>query len=239
MKNPAWARDELVLALDLYFSLRPGEIHARNPKIIELSDLLNGLPIHDVRPDEAKFRNPNGVGLKLSNFKAIDPNYSGKGLTRTSKLDRVIFQEFTGDRERLSLQAQRIREVVQDETIRTALEKVDNSGGDDFEVKEGKVIFKLHKIRERNRTLVEKKKRQIFNQLGSLSCEVCEFNFESVYGEIGKGFIECHHRVPLADLTSETLTTLDDLAVVCANCHRMLHYSGDLSIESLRSALDT
>ena len=72
MRNPKWHRDEIILALDLYFRLDPGQISARNPAIIELSKVLNKLPIHEERPDSVKFRNPNGVGLKLSNFLAID-----------------------------------------------------------------------------------------------------------------------------------------------------------------------
>lgn len=78
MRNPKWHRDEIVLALELYFRLKPGQIHGRNPDVIQLSEVLNKLPIHDKRPDENKFRNPNGVGLKLCNFLAIDPEYEAR-----------------------------------------------------------------------------------------------------------------------------------------------------------------
>ncbi|WP_181566710.1 hypothetical protein [Aequorivita sp. CIP111184] len=70
MHNPKWHR-EIILALNLYFKLEPGQIQARNPAIIELSEVLNKLPIHEGRPNSVKFRNPNGVGLKLSNFLTI------------------------------------------------------------------------------------------------------------------------------------------------------------------------
>lgn len=43
MRNPKWIRDEVVLALDLYFQLEPGQIHSKNPLIIKLSELLNEL----------------------------------------------------------------------------------------------------------------------------------------------------------------------------------------------------
>lgn len=88
MKNPKWHRDEIILALELYFELRPGEIHARNPRIIALSEILNKLPIYTNRPDAVRFRNPNGVALKLSNFLAIDPAYHGSGMASYSKLDK-------------------------------------------------------------------------------------------------------------------------------------------------------
>ena len=43
--------------------------------MIELSHGLNALTLHPERPDAARFRNPNGVALKLANFAALDPNY--------------------------------------------------------------------------------------------------------------------------------------------------------------------
>jgi len=41
MRNPKWHRDKVILALDLYFRLEAGQVHASNPEIIELSALLN------------------------------------------------------------------------------------------------------------------------------------------------------------------------------------------------------
>lgn len=71
MRNPKWHRDEIILSLELYFRTEPGQIHARNPEIIQLSKTLNKLPIHSIRADAAKFWNPNGLSLKMSNFLAI------------------------------------------------------------------------------------------------------------------------------------------------------------------------
>ncbi len=114
MKNPKWHRQELILALDLYFILEPGQIHSRNPEIIQLSETLNRLDIYKDKPDAIKYRNPNGVGLKLSNFLAIDPNYPGKGMERYSKLDKEIFFEFQNDRSRLKKEASKIlQEIIQ------------------------------------------------------------------------------------------------------------------------------
>jgi len=47
------------------------------------------------------------------------------------------------------------------------------------------------------------------------------YSFQS--GEIGLGFIEAHHVFPISQLTEETDTKIEDLALVCSNCHRMLH----------------
>ncbi|BCD98107.1 HNH endonuclease [Marinagarivorans cellulosilyticus] len=55
-------------------------------------------------------------------------------------------------------------------------------------------------------------------------CSVCSFNFESVYGSIGKEFIHVHHVVPLSEIKNEyELDPLRDLVPVCPNCHAMIH----------------
>jgi 5-methylcytosine-specific restriction protein A len=61
--------------------------------VIELSELLKALPIHAHRPDAEKFRNPNGVSMKLSNFLRFDPSYQGKGLPRGNRLEREVWDE--------------------------------------------------------------------------------------------------------------------------------------------------
>jgi predicted HNH restriction endonuclease len=54
-----------------------------------------------------------------------------------------------------------------------------------------------------------------------------------------KGCLACHHRTPLGELTCATFTTLDDLAIVCANCHRILHRpeARGMKVEELRERL--
>lgn len=55
-------------------------------------------------------------------------------------------------------------------------------------------------------------------------CQVCGFDFEKAYGELGKGYIEVHHTKPLYSLAEEMIINPEtDLVCVCANCHRMLH----------------
>lgn len=222
MRNPKWHRDEIILALDLYFRLESGKIHAGNPQVIELSKVINQLPIYDIKPDELKFRNPNGVSLKLSNFLAIDDSHDGKGMSSYSKLDAEIFNEFKEDKVCLSQIAKTIKITVNNPTLKIALSHIENDEEDDG-VKEGQVLYKLHKLRERNKKIVSKKKAESLKKLGKLECEICGFDFHVKYGELGYGFIECHHKVPLHALDSITETKLDDLALVCSNCHRMLH----------------
>ncbi|BAY61618.1 hypothetical protein NIES22_16850 [Calothrix brevissima NIES-22] len=57
-----------------------------------------------------------------------------------------------------------------------------------------------------------------------LYCCICNFNFEKVYGEIGKGFMQVHHLIPLSDIKQEyELDPIQDLCPVCPNCHAMIH----------------
>lgn len=71
-------------------------------------------------------------------------------------------------------------------------------------------------------------------------CMVCGFDFEKVYGEHGAGYIEVHHLRPVSSLQEQTKVDPNtDMAVVCSNCHRMIHRNKDkiLSIEELREIL--
>lgn len=63
---------------------------------------------------------------------------------------------------------------------------------------------------------------------GRLRCEVprCGFDFAERYGEVGKDFAHVHHLNQLAH-TGKVRTTLSDLAIVCANCHAMIHRGGE------------
>ncbi len=71
-------------------------------------------------------------------------------------------------------------------------------------------------------------------------CSVCGFDFTDKYGEIGKGFIHVHHKVPLYKISKEyKINYKDDLIPVCPNCHAMLHRNRKevLSIEALKGLI--
>lgn len=70
-------------------------------------------------------------------------------------------------------------------------------------------------------------------------CIVCEFDFEKVYGLIGKNFIHVHHIVPLSEIKQEyILNPIKDLVPVCPNCHSMIHrVKPALKIEQLKEII--
>jgi 5-methylcytosine-specific restriction protein A len=218
--NPDWSRDELILALDLYFRVPAARGSKTHPECIKLSQVLNALPIHRAQEHGETFRNANGVGMKLSNFLKYDPAYTGVGLTAGSHLEEEVWTTFSGDHAQLRKAAEAIvvgAKELSDEGI-----AVSDEEGDD-EAEEGRILTAIHKRRERQPALVKKKKNQVFTKAGALKCEVCGFDFAVRYGEIGQGFAECHHGRAVCDLKPGDKTKLSELHIVCANCHRMLH----------------
>jgi 5-methylcytosine-specific restriction endonuclease McrA len=91
------------------------------------------------------------------------------------------------------------------------------------EFPEGELYERLHRARERSSALVLLAKRVALQKHGKLQCHVCRFDFARAYGSLGTGFIEAHHTRPLSELTRKTKTRLEDLVLVCSNCHRMVH----------------
>jgi hypothetical protein len=104
---------------------------------------------------------------------------------------------------------------------------------------EGQRKLQVHFQRERNQVLVSWAKSCFKEMHGRLFCEVCGFDFSEQYGALGEDFIEAHHREPLSQSDDAVKTSVDDLAMVCANCHRMLHRQKLLlRVEDLKRILD-
>lgn len=71
-------------------------------------------------------------------------------------------------------------------------------------------------------------------------CAACGFDFVSVYGSLGAGFIHVHHVVPIGESGEEyEIDPKKDLRPICPNCHAMIHRTEPpLTVEQLRSCLD-
>jgi hypothetical protein len=116
------------------------------------------------------------------------------------------------------------------ELLETTVETVKESNTQ-REALEGEFYEKEAIFRSRNRVLIQAKKAN-----SHYCCEVCGFNFEETYGAIGHEYIVAHHLKPIASGPSRT--TLEDIALVCANCHAMIHKKHPpISIEDLRKAI--
>ncbi len=116
------------------------------------------------------------------------------------------------------------------------LEPVDSGESESFP--EGAEKRRLHTSRERNASVVRKAKERRSITDPMLRCEVCGFSFIERYGRRGEDFIEAHHKKPVASLKRGDRTKIEDIALICSNCHRMIH-RGDrtLSVEELRKLI--
>ena len=104
---------------------------------------------------------------------------------------------------------------------------------------EGNSVLAQHMRYERSSAFIQKIKKQALAENKMLNCQICGFSFFEKYGEIGEGFIEAHHKKPLSERDGKTKTKREDIALVCSNCHRMLH-RGDpaLGIEELKQEMN-
>lgn len=72
-----------------------------------------------------------------------------------------------------------------------------------------------------------KARRKCIDHFG-YDCQICGFNFEAEYGELGKDFIQVHHIKPMSQSDGEReVDPINDLIPVCPNCHALIHRKGD------------
>lgn len=103
---------------------------------------MNALPIHTVRPNEERFRNPNGVAMKLGNLGALDPSYPGAGLNAGGRRDAEVWQRYAEDTATSTQLAVSIRTGTT--TNGEAGFPLAPEEGED-EVIEGKLLFRRHR----------------------------------------------------------------------------------------------
>jgi 5-methylcytosine-specific restriction protein A len=227
----AWNRDELILATSLYVQLG-GTGSTRNHR--ELSDLLRAIPIEQHLTENPRFRSAGSVKNKLGNIASLDPMNPSRGRERAGTTDGEVLAQYRDRPEQLHALAATIIAAIRS-SHPGDLSEVEPEVS---ESEEGELVTRLHRGRERDPTIVAKKKAHVMKVEGALRCEACGFDFGIVYGGRGEGFIECHHRLPLSELVGRRVTRVADLALVCANCHRMIHRRRPwLTVEELRGLL--
>ena len=116
----------------------------------------------------------------------------------------------------------------------TAAQRFVADGEEAHSALEGAMSQRLVWHRRRERELREKK----LEGAVTLACEVCGFDFEDAYGELGQGVAEVHHDKPLSTYGKERRTELADLRILCSNCHTIIHRRREpFSIDDVRAAL--
>ncbi|RRQ79552.1 HNH endonuclease [Streptomyces griseofuscus] len=224
MRTPAWTEDELVLAGALVVKNGWRELRTGDPEVHELSELLRSLPIHSAEALALPgFRSPDSVSRKTTDFATNHPQYGGAA-TRCGKPTRLMIDALISREAEMLQAAQAIEEGIGSgelHSIPPQTEEVDETGAIAIE---GRLLVRRALARERDPKLRKLKIEQMRRRGRPLSCEVCDFNFAHAYGELGEGYIEVHHVTPL-HVSGPRETKLDDLACLCANCHRMCHRS--------------
>ena len=89
---------------------------------------------------------------------------------------------------------------------------------------EGRFLTRTHVYRERDRTFA-KHVRAHYAALadGAVQCHACGTMPTDTYGPAGDSCLELHHKTPIAQLQPDSVTAVDDMALVCSNCHRVIH----------------
>ncbi|GGY17115.1 HNH endonuclease [Streptomyces djakartensis] len=224
MRIPTWTEDELVLAGALVVRNGWRELRTTDRAVHELSELLRSLPLH--RPEARalpSFRSPDSVSRKTTDFMTNHSSYSGKK-TRCGKPTLFMIEAFT-TREAEMLQAARaIEEGIASGDLHAIPPQPDEVDEEGVTAIEGRLLVRRALARERDPKLRSLKIEQVRRRGSTLQCEVCEFDFARIFGDLGEGYIEVHHLTPL-HASGPRETSLDDLACLCANCHRMCHRS--------------
>jgi 5-methylcytosine-specific restriction enzyme A len=211
--NPKWTRDEVILALELYFECGGKVPSGNDPRVMALSDLLRRFPFHAESIKRESFRNPDGVSFKLQNLAQVA---TGRGLGNVAAADREVWAEFGSRLEELKRIASLIRLGVSSEQL------TEEPWEEEQEFPEGRIVTAMHTRRERQRGLRDKLLASR-RKLGPLACEICHRPSPISEPSVTDAVFEAHHIVPLAIGQGQRNTRISDLALLCAGCHRALH----------------
>lgn len=217
--NTYWTTDEIILAYDLLRENGGKPLKKTDPRIIKLSTFLRTHSGHPLNTRPENFRSPSSVRHKINDITSSRPGYPGltkKGGTVTE----LVAEEFDQDMERLRISAAMIRSELQSGRLLPVAEELDED--DEFKGAEGGLLFARHQRRERSKKLRSDKILEAKREGRPIACEVCSFDFALVYGERGRDYIEVHHVMPLHE-SGPVITSLRDLALLCSNCHRIIH----------------
>lgn len=215
-KRINWTADEVILVCAEVMENDWRGFDGNADAADRLSKLLRIAPFHPMEDRGPKFRNANGVGRKSYDIATRHPAYTGTP-TNGGKVDREVLAEFLADPDGMLVRAKAIEAaILAGETL-----EVDDDFDEASSV-EGRTIQAFQRRYERDPKLRALKLESVRKAGLPIACEACSFDFGAFYGEHGEGYIEVHHVIPLHS-TGVTTTRLEDLALLCSNCHRMIH----------------
>ena len=185
----------------------------------------NSMSKHNRNPDKHGSKTNTAINKVFGNGRKLEPNID-------------LEAKYLSFCERLGIEPHNRRDQRQYWRFNIEGGDFKNNSSSDEGFPEGKIVERLHKARERNIQLISKAKDNFLQEKGKLYCVVCHFDFEAVYGERGRGYIEAHHTVPVSKMKVGDRTKLDDIALVCSNCHKILHRTRPwLTMDKLKELL--
>lgn len=216
-------------------------------------------------PDEVVQRRAQELSL-LDQDNSLGPRYGGKSVEQIAKLLKVEAGDY-----QVSVAPEDLHVLVQPVPVPSDIYKVTYLGfralpmsehqynalkewafrhdthapvdqEEEASFPEGLLVERVHKSRERSRTVIEQAKRQFISKHGRLFCEACDFDPEEYFGrkKLRNRIIEAHHDLWLSDPQHQGETRPSDLKMVCPTCHRAIHTIRPwLKVEQLRELLGT
>lgn len=226
----SWTEDEVLVVADVVDRAGWRGIRATSESAIELSGLLQRARVHPVEGRADDFRSPSSVQRKAEDIRTLHPDYKGVP-TRGGSLTAAVVERWLED------PAAGRRDAAVARQLMESGEVLEPATDQESAASEGRLIAAWVRRRERDPAIRRHKLEDVAKSGRPRDCEVCGFNFDRVYGaDHAVGYVEVRHVVPL-HVSGLTTTRLDDLVLLCANCHRMLHRGGVFSPEDLRREL--
>jgi 5-methylcytosine-specific restriction enzyme A len=227
-----WTHDEITVVCAEVEANGWRQLDRRDRRVAELSRLLQSPANHPLAKRGPEFRNLASVARKSADIATRHPEYPGRP-TNGNRLDEDVLHAFLDRPEQMRQLAQAIRDELS-RGFATGPDLPDPDLGS-LTAEEGGVLYRRHLRRERDPEIRRKKIAEAKRRGIPIACEVCSFDFGRVYGARGADYIECHHRTPL-HVTGLTVTHIDDLALLCSNCHRMIHRTAPwLTVDELHA----
>lgn len=158
------------------------------------------------------------MSRKSADIMTAHSGYQGS-VTRGGARTREVVADFGRDPERMNSEAQWVREYIAGDEW--SMPQPSTGSGEPV-VQEGSSMERVLKARERDSKIRGMMIDAVSAKGGQIVCEACGFDFGKVYGGRGEGYIDVHYRARV-QASGPTETTLADLSLPCANCHRMTH----------------
>lgn len=205
MANESFTRDEVILALDVLYSSEKQRVSPDSEEMVDLSELLNRLPIHPTKNRRSNFRNATGITRQINLLRTSLS--TGKHDPNVGVLFLDIAFEFENRRDELH----RIAEAIRRNEPYFSSEYGNRQEDSGFP--EGILLGHLHREIEAR----DGAKLELANH-----CEICSLKPELYYLPCGI-LLQPHLLISPTELDGKKKYGSEHFITVCPNCHAALH----------------